>query len=194
MTPFKPMESLRVRNTTGARARLGFCLGGLPAWSAWIGPGDSIRVPRPRADSIVASATFLDPLTQVAYTTSASIDTQPVRLVASLVCAPDTAAFQLSQEPAGRTDHIGLLNLTAMQIQVMLRFAGTPFVLAACVGAQEELAVDIGMPELCVTLDGVSSAAICIRHWTGELTIGVSDHDGRRMPDIRVDLPDTHSC
>jgi hypothetical protein len=187
-----PQSRLRIRNQTGSQALVRIRCAGFLIWKTWIAAGSSIAVPGAGGQTIIASCTLQDAHTGVTYTAPSHLPGKCTRLVASRTFEDGAGRFQVDQEPFDQAGHIGLLNLTSTDLHFSLHFPDSPFTLNTVVEAQAEHVISLIDRDVCVTVDGITLAAIPIKTWSGELVIGSADQGGQKIVQMKMSAHGPH--
>ena len=188
-TAYRAQRPLRVLHQGRGRARLRFRCSEIAAWSVWLERGASLVLPAPAAIALTVETRFRDPFDGTSLTVPTALDRAPARLVAALVGTDSGYRFQVGQEPGDEPDCLDLSNLTDAGVRCVLRFNGTPFVLATHVPAQAGQTLDLTAWDLTVTVDGITGSTLPIGIWHGDIVLGASEADGRHFPTATLVAP-----
>lgn len=181
----EPPSQLRVLNQTKSRLRLRFRCDGAQLWDTWLAAGATLAAPNPRDGEIVASATFVDPRTNVTHTIPSTVRHTPVCLVAKQTVVAGARCFGIEQEPFDQPGKIRLLNLTAAELRFSLSFTNSPFEMAIAIAPHAQHVQGFGM-DLSVTIDGVTVLSGTLKSWTSDVCVEMGEVDGEACPRIRI--------
>jgi len=182
-------RSLRVLHGAHGAARLRFRCSGIPVWTVLLERGGSLVLPTPSPGVLAVETRFSDAFDGTAQTVLTVLDRQPVRLVAALAGTHEGCRLRVEREPYDEPGRMALLNLAVSDIRCVLRFNGTPFVLATCVPPHAEQVLDLTAWDLTVTVNGITGSTLPIAAWAGDIVLGTNEADGRQFPTAALVTP-----
>jgi hypothetical protein len=177
---------LTVRNLAGQPLRLHFRCDGRAAWEAWAPAGGDLAVPAAPGQPLSASACYVDPHTHVSYT-AAQVPARPgTRLVAAVQAVARARSFGCAAQAGSGADVLELLNTTDGDVDFVLAFAGTPFVIQCPLRPGASLRLRPGRFDLSATLNGVSAPPMAIAGWPALVEVVAKQLHGIEAPHFRL--------
>jgi hypothetical protein len=178
-------SALTLRNLAGQAVRLHFCCDGRQAWEAWGAAGGELVVPEALPSRLLASVSYVDPHTRVAYALPQRPAPAGMRLVASVRNVAGARSVDCETQAGSASQLLEMVNRTDGDVCFMLAFAGTPFVVHCPLRPGAAAHFHPRRFELSATLGGVSCAAMPVAAWNTLVEISARKMNGIESPHFR---------